>query len=40
MKAVNEYLRDKIVKTKIRVDPIFKDCEFRNAAWYDKIPKN
>ena len=40
MKAIDDYLRDKIVKTRIRIDPIFKDCEFRNAAWYDKIPQN
>jgi len=40
MKAIDEYLRGKIVQTKVRIDPLFKDCEFRNAAWHDKIRKD
>ena len=39
MKAIDDYLRKKIKDTKIKIDPMFKDCEFRNAAWYDKIKK-
>ena len=39
MRAIDEYLRKKIKETKVKIDPIFKDCEFRNAAWYDKIKK-
>ena len=39
MKAIDEYLRKKIKDTKIKIDPMFKDCEFRNAGWYDKIKK-
>ena len=39
MKAIDDYLRKKIKDTKVKIDPMFKDCEFRNAAWYDKIKK-
>ncbi len=37
MKAVDDYLRKKIKESKVKIDPMFKDCEFRNAAWYEKI---
>ena len=39
MKAIDDYLRKKIKDTKVKIDPMFKDCEFRNAGWYDKIKK-
>ena len=39
MRAIDEYLQGKIRDTKVKIDPLFKDCEFRNAAWYDKIKK-
>ena len=39
MKAIDDYLRKKIKDTKVKIDPMFKDCEFRNAAWYDTIKK-
>ena len=39
MKAIDDYLRKKIKESKVKIDPMFKDCEFRNAAWYDKIKK-
>ena len=38
MQAVNEYLQEKIKTAKVRIDPMFEDCEWRNAAWADKIP--
>ena len=37
MRALDDYLRKKIKTAKVRIDPMFKDCEFRNASWYDKI---
>ena len=37
MKAIDDYLRKKIKESKVKIDPMFKDCEFRNAAWYEKI---
>lgn len=37
--AVKSFLDKKIKSTKVKIDPIFKDCEFRNPAWYDKIKK-
>ncbi len=39
MKAVDDYLREKIKTAKVRIDPLFKDCEWRNAAWNEKIKK-
>ena len=39
MRAIDEYLRKKIKDSKVKIDPMFKDCEFRNEAWYDKIKK-
>ena len=39
MRAIDDYLRKKIKESKIKIDPMFKDCEFRNEAWYDKIKK-
>ena len=39
VKAIDKYLKAKIKETKIKIDPLFKDCEFRNADWYDKIRK-
>ena len=39
VKAIEKYLKAKIKETKVRIDPLFKDCEFRNADWYDKIRK-
>jgi peptidyl-prolyl cis-trans isomerase SurA len=39
VKAIDKYLKAKIKETKVRIDPLFKDCEFRNADWYDKIRK-
>ena len=37
MKAIDDYLRKKIKESKVKIDPLFKDCEFRNEAWYEKI---
>ena len=39
MKAIDAYLQEKIKTSKVKIDPLFKDCEFRNAAWYDKFRK-
>ena len=39
MRAIDDYLRKKIKDSKVKIDPMFKDCEFRNEAWYDKIKK-
>ena len=35
--AVNSFLRKKIRESRVKIDPMFKDCEFRNADWYSKI---
>ena len=39
MRAIDDYLRKKIKESKVKIDPMFKDCEFRNEAWYEKIKK-
>ena len=39
MKAIDAYLQEKIKSSKVKIDPMFKDCEFRNAAWYEKFRK-
>ena len=39
MKAIDAYLQEKIKSSKVKIDPMFKDCEFRNAGWYEKFRK-
>lgn len=39
MEAVDEFIDEKISKTHIVIDPIFKDCEFSNPKWLEKIKK-
>lgn len=39
-KAIDEFLVSKIKSTKITIDPMFKDCEFRHPEWSDKIKKS
>ena len=39
MKAIDDYLQEKIKTAKVRIDPLFKDCEWRNAAWNEKVKK-
>ena len=35
--AINEFLLKKISETKVVIDPMFKDCEFRNNIWASKF---
>ena len=35
--AITEFIKGKIETTKIRLDPMFKDCEFRNDGWRSKF---
>lgn len=37
MKAIDEFLEKKIEDTRIVIDPMFKDCEFRRQLWTSKI---
>ena len=37
MKVIDDFLQDKIAKTKIVIDPLFKDCEFHRAGWNTKF---
>jgi len=37
MAEINKFIDEKLKTTHIRIDPIFKNCEFRRAGWKDKI---
>ena len=37
--AIDKFLEKKISETKIIIDPLFADCEFKRAAWAEKIRK-
>ncbi len=37
MDAVNGFLRERIKTSKVRIDPMFADCDFRNPDWKDKV---
>ena len=37
MKAIDDYLRKKIKESKVKIDPMFKDCEFNRSGWADKF---
>lgn len=37
MKAINDFIREKIEDTYIVIDPIFKDCPFEHEEWTSKI---
>ena len=39
VKAVDAFLEKKIAETRIVIDPIFEDCDFRRAVWATKIKK-
>ena len=39
MAVINAFIEDKLSTTYIMIDPMFKDCEFRNAGWYEKFRK-
>lgn len=38
-KAIEAFVQDKIKSTYIVIDPIFKDCEYNNPEWKEKIRK-
>ena len=35
--AIDEFLENKIKETRIVIDPIFKDCDFRRSSWASKF---
>ena len=37
MKAIDEFINEKIKTTYITIDPIFKDCDFSREGWKEKI---
>lgn len=39
MEAIEKFTTEQIKKTHIIIDPIFKDCDFENKGWYEKIRK-
>jgi len=39
MEAIDKFIDDKIKITYIVIDPMFKDCQFDNAGWSEKIRK-
>ena len=40
MAAINSFLDEKIGKTHIVIDPMFKDCEFQRSAWTSKFSED
>ena len=40
MQAINNFIKDKIKVTYIRIDPLFGDCEFALDGWKEKIAKD
>ena len=39
MAAIDAWLQKRIKESKVKIDPIFKDCEWHNAAWNEKVKK-
>ena len=37
MAAIDAFLNDKIAKTRVVIDPMFKDCDFNRPGWASKI---
>ena len=37
--AISDFIDSRIKTTLIIIDPLFKDCEFERAGWYEKIRK-
>ena len=37
MKAIDDFIKEKIADTYIVIDPIFKDCTFDHEEWSSKI---
>ena len=40
MAAINSFLDEKIGKTHVVIDPMFKDCEFQRSAWATKFSED
>ena len=40
MAAIEDFIKDKVKTTYIVIDPLFKDCEFQNPEWAEKIRKD
>ena len=40
MAAIDEFLDKKIAETRITIDPMFKDCEFRRPGWASKFSED
>ena len=40
MKAIDNFIKEKIRTTYIRIDPIFEDCEFESAEWKSRFAKH
>ena len=38
--AIDEFLEEKIAGTRIVIDPMFKDCDFRRPGWASKFVEN
>lgn len=39
IKAIDDFIKSKIKSTYVVIDPIFKDCDFENPEWLEKIRK-
>lgn len=40
MRAIDNFIKEKIRTTYIRIDPIFEDCEFESAEWKSRFAKH
>ena len=40
MEAIDNFLNEKIGKTHVVIDPMFKDCEFQRSAWRTKFSED
>ena len=40
IKAIDDFLEEKIKTSYIIIDPLFKDCEFSREGWSEKIRKD
>ena len=39
MEAIDEFVKSKIKTSYIIIDPMFKDCNFENEGWLEKVRK-
>ena len=40
LKAIDDFLAQKIKETHIVIDPMFKDCDFHRSGWAEKFAED